>query len=435
MKNLLFSIFFVSIAIMSSCKQQASDQKISQEEVSRILKTLSSDDMMGRRAFTEGADLAADFLANEFNKIGIGKLTGEDSYLQEFAVHELTPISRSLSINGKSISEEKFFTGCDKLKEEWSSLESVTIEYIKAEDDFRSTYSGIVPAENPTLVIVDPAHAETFDRFQRFFKRPERVLTIDQKQTVICALGAFGDIKSLSVEISNSDDAKSLKNVVAMIPGKRTDEMVVFSGHYDHLGIGQPVEGDSIFNGANDDASGVTAVVALAKRFSQMEQPERTIIFAAFTAEEIGGYGSKYFSQQLDPDQIVAMFNIEMIGQPYSEGQGVAWITGFDKSDFGTILQKSIEGTTYKFLPDPYPEMNLFYRSDNATLARLGVPAHTISTSPMGDGQDHYHMPSDEFETIDTKHMSQIIEAIRMAAETIVGGDATPQRIDKSQID
>jgi len=174
--------------------------------------------------------------------------------------------------------------------------------------------------------------------------------------------------------------------------------------------------------------------MSLAKYFKGQGKPQRTIYFVAFTAEEVGGYGSQHFSRQLNPDKIVAMFNIEMIGKPAVEGPNTAWITGFDRSDFGEILQKSVEGTAYKFYADPYPDQNLFYRSDNATLARLGVPAHSISTTPIDVDKD-YHQVSDEYETIDTEHMTNTIKAIAAAAKTIVSGKATPSRVDVSKVD
>ena len=239
--------------------------------------------------------------------------------------------------------------------------------------------------------------------------------------------------KEYKIRVKGNVSELSLSNIVGKISGKRSDEMVLFSAHYDHIGIGPPVAGDSIANGANDDASGTTAVVSLAKYFSEMEQPERTLIFVAFTAEEIGGYGSRYFSQRMDPDNIIAMFNIEMIGKGATEGPNTAWITGFEKSDFGKILQNAVEDTQYKFYADPYPEQNLFYRSDNATLARLGVPAHSISTTPIDVDQD-YHQVSDEVGTLDINHMTNTIKAIATAAATIISGQETPSRVDPADI-
>src|SRR5690606_27531610 len=130
----------------------------------------------------------------------------------------------------------------------------------------------------------------------------------------------------------------------------------------------------------------------------------------AFTAEEIGGFGSQYFSSKLDPARVMAMFNIEMIGKQAKFGKNPAFITGFERSDFGEILQKDLKGTAFRFYPDPYPEQQLFYRSDNATLAALGVPAHTISTCQI-DTDKFYHTVDDELETLDVKNIVATIKA------------------------
>lgn len=154
------------------------------------------------------------------------------------------------------------------------------------------------------------------------------------------------------------------------------------------------------------------------------------MIFVAFTAEEIGGFGSKYFSEQLNPDEVVAMFNIEMIGKESKFGRNNAFITGYERSDFGQILQQNLEGTDFKFYPDPYPQQNLFYRSDNATLAALGVPAHTISTDQI-DIDKLYHSVNDEVESLDVKNITATIKAIALSSRSIVSGKDAPKRIPK----
>jgi Zn-dependent M28 family amino/carboxypeptidase len=228
-----------------------------------------------------------------------------------------------------------------------------------------------------------------------------------------------------------------LANVVGILPGRsKSKEIVIFSAHYDHLGIGRPINGDSIYNGANDDASGTTAVILLADYFAKKKDNARTLVFAAFTAEEIGEFGSQYFSGQFDPDGVVAMFNIEMIGTESRWGTNSAYITGYERSDMGKILEKNLGGSSFSFHPDPYPSENLFYRSDNASLAKLGVPAHTISTSKMDPEkpEPHYHKPSDEISTLDMNNMAQIIKAIALSSTSIVEGKDTPTRVDTTQV-
>src|SRR5438045_9050757 len=134
---------------------------------------------------------------------------------------------------------------------------------------------------------------------------------------------------------------------------------MIVDSYYDNHGMGRPVNGDVIYKCANYYAAVTTAVIMLAKYFKTLGNNERTIVFAAFTAEEIGGYGSQYFSRQFDPAKVVAMFNIEMIGTESKWGRNSAYITGYEKTDMGSILQKNLKGTGFTFYPDPYTDENL----------------------------------------------------------------------------
>ncbi len=225
-------------------------------------------------------------------------------------------------------------------------------------------------------------------------------------------------------------EGKKANNVIAIIPGKtKPNQYVIFSGHYDHLGMKESGD-DKVFNGANDDASGITAVITLAEYFKKKNDNARTLIFVAFTGEETGGYGSAFFSNSINAVEVVAMFNLEMIGTDSKWGKNSAYITGFERSDFGTILQKNLVGSGFNFYQDPYPEQQLFYRSDNARLAALGVPAHTISTSKM-DVEPNYHKLSDEISTLDMDNMTEIIKSIAISSQTIISGKDTPSRVPK----
>jgi Zn-dependent M28 family amino/carboxypeptidase len=221
----------------------------------------------------------------------------------------------------------------------------------------------------------------------------------------------------------------SLFNIVGVLKGKsKADEYVVISAHYDHLGLKAGEEGDLVFNGANDNASGVSAVLALAEHYKSVDLNERSILFVAFTAEEMGLIGSNYFGKQVDPNSIIAGINIEMIGKESPFGPKTAWLTGFDRSNFGQIIQKNLQGSNYSIYPDPYVDYRLFFRSDNASLARLGVPAHTFSTSPMDKDLD-YHKVSDETKTLDLFTISETIKAIAIGTLSIIKGNDTPSRI------
>ena len=296
--------------------------------------------------------------------------------------------------------------------------------FIRAGDNFFKEAVKYVQGDKNYLVLVDTAFSKNFGRLsglkQQQFKSERSVvfvLTTLKPQTYKI---------SLKHEITESP----LTNLVGILPGKnKRNEFVIFSAHYDHLGMGKPDDRmDSVFNGANDDASGCTAVIMLAKYFSKLNNNERTLIFATFAAEEIGEYGSQFFSKQLDPSKIMAMFNIEMIGTEIIWVTNLALFTGYIRTDMGEILERNLEGSRFRFYPDPYPKENLFYRSDNASLARQGVPAHTISTSKM-DSEKYYHTRGDEINTLDLKNMAGIIQAIALSSRSIVEGKDTPSRV------
>jgi len=391
--------------------------------------------MKGRQAFSPEIKKAADFISSEFSKAGLDYMDGQSDYLQEFEVLSIEVSNADIKISGTQINNDNYFTLSDTSKIDWTQADSIERIHIPEDDNFQQRFNEIRQSDQEAFVFIDQSHEASFRRYQPFFSRATRVFPEEQSANKVFVLTTTAPTSAFSAYITKEYEAIELANVAGKIEGNRQDEFVVFSAHYDHIGVRTPSEAgaDSIANGANDNGSGTTAVIELAKYFESIGKPERTLIFVAFTAEEVGGYGSQYFSKQLNPDEIMAMFNIEMIGKPAVEGPNTAWITGFERSSFGELLQKSAEGTIYEFYPDPYPSQNLFYRSDNATLARLGVPAHTISTTPI-DVDPDYHQVSDEFETIDISHLTNTIRAISQAAVGIVNGEDTPTRVDATQM-
>jgi Zn-dependent M28 family amino/carboxypeptidase len=156
-------------------------------------------------------------------------------------------------------------------------------------------------------------------------------------------------------------------------------------------------------------------------------------MFAAFSAEEIGGFGSQYFSKQLNPDAITAMINIEMIGKPSKFGTGALWMTGMERSNLGIQLNQALAKSGKKIHKDPYPKQKLFYRSDNATLAKLGVPAHSFSSSQL-DKDQHYHQVSDEISSLNLPSMREVIQTLAVATQPLANGLVTPSRIDTNNV-
>ncbi|MCU0375385.1 MAG: M28 family peptidase [Chitinophagaceae bacterium] len=411
--------------------QPRADEIINSRQVAEILGRLSADDMAGRYTFGPQIQIAANYLAGTFEQAGLQKLAGTNSYLQTFSMVKAKALTAStIRIGTEQVLPEK--TICQTGEKALTIMPGGNFETIsiKQGDNAMASFRGIRSKKGNLLVLMHPTHEPFFNRIKQ-----NAGARMQGESHVIYILTEQPEATDYAVNLSLDVEEIKLSNVVGVIPGKsRPEEVVVFSGHYDHIGIGKPNDkGDSIYNGANDDASGTTAVVLLARYFAALGPQERTLVFAAFTGEEVGGFGSQYFSKQLNPAKVVAMFNIEMIGTDSKWGTNSAFITGFEKTDMGTILQKNLEGSPFKFYPDPYPEQQLFYRSDNATLARLGVPAHTISTSKM-DVEPHYHKPSDEISTLDVNNMAEIIKAIAISSQGIISGKATPTRVDASQL-
>lgn len=428
----------VSMFVLSQCFNvhgQSIDKIITNKEVSRIEKILSADDMQGRRTFTPGIEKASAFIESEFKKIGLQTFNSAPNYRQEFSMTASKAVSSKITIDGKEISNNQVVTFSYLPQVSLTEKSDVSIVKINKEDNFGEKFNEYYKSSKNLLVLVD----SSFDKILPNIQHIDRITANPGNNTILFVFGTT-DATTFSVEQTNTISKKALNNIVGILPGKtKPNEYVIFSGHYDHIGVGSPEEGaphpatDSIYNGANDDAAGTTAVIMLAKYFKKQNNNERTIIFTTFTAEELGGYGAKYFSKQLAPEQVIAMFNIEMIGTESKWGKNSAYITGFEKSNMGQILQTNLTGTSFNFYADPYPDQQLFYRSDNATLARLGVPAHTISTSKM-DNEPTYHTADDEFETLDIDNMTQIIKSIALSSSSIISGKDTPTRVNTTQL-
>lgn len=434
MKKTVYTFLLLFVTAIASA--QNIDKIITKTYVDHLIKSLSSDEMQGRGTFTPGIDKAATFIENEFKQIGLKPLNGASGFRQSFYKYQLKPSLAKVSIDGQQIADENILVlGNNSQQLNFDQTNSDGWIKLDPEKDFVSQYRALARAGKAQLVLVD---IKFMDAFKRIKAMPARAVMVDEKDLTPAKPSAMVFIldkdtvaKNFKVELKNEVVKMPLFNVAGMIPGKsKAKELVIFSGHYDHMGIVKAKEGDSIMNGADDDASGTSAMIALAKYYKKLNNNERTLIFVAFTAEEIGGFGARYFSQQLNPDEVVAMFNIEMIGKDSKFGKNTAFITGYEKSDFGKILQQNLAGTEFTFHPDPYPTQNLFYRSDNATLAALGVPAHTISTDQI-DTDKFYHTVKDEYESLNVENILSTIKAIAKSAVSIVKGVDTPTRIPK----
>ena len=241
---------------------------------------------------------------------------------------------------------------------------------------------------------------------------PPRAATVMLAKEAYDAIAALtdGTTVALAADVKTGATSKTW-NAVGRLTGSdpaSANEVILLSAHLDHVGAKPGSGADTIFNGADDDASGTIAVLELARALVKGPRPKRTIVFAFFGSEEAGGLGSRFFADKpvVPLTDIVANLQFEMIGRP--DGKVPAhtlWLTGYERSTLGPALAK--QGA--KLVQDPHPEQSFFFRSDNIQFARRGVIAHTVSSYGL---HKDYHQPSDEPKAIDFAHMTDAIRSM-----------------------
>ena len=225
----------------------------------------------------------------------------------------------------------------------------------------------------------------------------------------------LGDIKA-SVTLENEVSSKLSRNVAALIPGsKYPEEVVIYTSHWDHLGVRPGTDGDDIYNGASDNASGTAALISLARMFKEQEQaPQRSVLLLAVTAEESGLLGSRWYGENpiFDLDKTVANFNMDNIAAGQIGPTGEVAVVGYGNSELEDYLAAAAATQGRKLVQEPFPEKGYYYRSDHFSLARVGVPALYLTRSTDSDEHGHewgkkkledyikfhYHKPSDEYD-------------------------------------
>ncbi len=246
----------------------------------------------------------------------------------------------------------------------------------------------------------------------------------DTNQEIIGSLkDADGSDAMISLSGSSNNNIES-NNVIGYLEGtdpSLKDEIVVLSAHYDHVGVGKAnMEGDSIFNGARDNAVGVVSVLSAAKALA--ERPaKRSYLFVFFTGEEKGMLGSKHFidNAPVPLDQIV--FNMNNDNAGYND-KSIATVVGLSRTNTKQLFEEGCAKFGLKAVEDPAPEQNLFDRSDNVQFAAKGIPAPTFSLGFTGFDAEigkHYHQASDNPETLDYEYLTSFFRSFAYTAYLI----------------
>jgi hypothetical protein len=239
-------------------------------------------------------------------------------------------------------------------------------------------------------------------------RSPQTRIALDK--ATYAAMTELAEGTVVSLEATGSEVTSHTWNAVGQLKGSDASmagEVILLTAHLDHLG-GAGTGADKIFNGADDDASGSTAVLELAEELAKGKRPKRTLMFAWFGSEEAGGYGARYFVARppVPLDHLIANLEFEMIGRAdKAVAAHTLWLTGYERSNLGPELAR--RGA--RIVADPHPEQDFFERSDNITLARQGVVAQTVSSYGM---HTDYHQPSDDLAHLDIAHMTESIQSM-----------------------
>jgi hypothetical protein len=406
--------FIQSFSILSA---QDFKDSIGNEETYKILDFLASDDLEGRGNFTPELTKAANFIADKFAEYGLQPLHGSFNFYQPFNGKDSKSLYRDkVRWNGKFLDQSQFIY-----------LTAEVMPRSLALNDFKIIeYDGVF---SDSVLL---AHWTDTTNTLIWWKRTstdKKEIPLEIIHTPDCPpfksillVSSVTVPHSLVVKVNDLYKDNVLFNMIGILPGKtKPGEVVIFSAHYDHIGAT-----DGIHNGANDDASGTTAVLMLAKYFALRNDNDRTILFCAFAGEELGLFGSNFLASLLDPKNIAAVINIEMIGKTNAAGKNSFIITGARHSSLEQILKTNLKNNIVRIHPDP-EKNNLFQRSDNYPFALKGVPAHTLMCSD--DNDPCYHQTCDDIKGIDLLNMVSVIKAIAIGTSTIISGQDTPTRI------
>ena len=474
MKRLLVPIF--SIAMLLGCSAQSEKQQVEETVNTNAIKGhiyfLADDLLKGRETGTPENKIAASYLANQLRTYGVKPNPETGTYYQDVPLERISPpLSLKLSINDQpmkdivSISASKIKIQ-DKgivlgygLEDDYKGKNvKGKIVLIKAgsEDtkDARAAFrlrgqKEELALENGALAVIEflDAKEDMWGFIDHNFNAPSLTLVTSDsnenqtdlsyiwvKDTGYDVFSKLSVKKSANVSLkgdSNVTESIVSQNVIGMIEGtdpQLKNEFIIYSAHYDHVGVGTPDEtGDTIYNGARDNAVGTTTVLSMAEHLAK-HPTKRSALFILFTGEEKGLLGSKYYVNHpvLPLNQMVYCFNSDNGG--YNDTTK-ATIVGLPRTTAAQHIKDAASTFEITAIDDPSPEQGLFDRSDNVHFARKGIPAPTFSlgfNSFSGDVTKYYHRPGDEAETLDYEYLEKFFKSYVMAGVLIGNDPKTP---------
>jgi Peptidase family M28 len=449
-----------------------------------FVEMLANDDMQGRNTGSPAHRKAADLIAAEFKRVGVAPGAAAGSYIQpvKFTGRKIVEAESSLELvrNGKA---EKLTLGGLDLKGKIIVVMAGGPSTIPG--NLRSHYSypserqkvleqagavGLITIQNPRTDDV-PWARSSLARLQEAMSLAEQDLvdykslklgvtinaahadtwlagsghTVTELLDLVSAgkpLPRFPLVPSLRARVKVERRDIESQNVVGIRPGSDPalkSEYIVLSSHLDHLGIAEPIDGDRIYNGAMDDASGVAALLEIASQLNEEKvTTRRSLVFVAVTGEEKGLLGSRYFAAHptVDGKRMVADLNMDMFLPLYPFK--VMTVYGLKESDHGDAIQKVAKPMNIEVQDDPAPERNIFVRSDQYNFIRHGVPSVMTDVGNKKGSKEEaiekawlekrYHAPSDDLkQPVDLQAAGEYVRFMRQLAELVADAPARPE--------
>lgn len=461
---ILAAISVAAVEVPSDPNVRAALDRISAASMQGHVSFLASDLLEGRGTPSRGLDIAAEYIAAQFRRAGL-EPAGGDGYFQKapFVTFESEKDGAKLEFEsgGKRIAAgpEDFsaqttralsFTDIaviplgrdgaktvEGLKHDDVKDKAIAIRFNSGFDREAIRVYGAARRLHPALLIISGAGNR---------QRRGQLIAADLRDAEAPVVNVSGGEVAKALESATPDSAPkitvtipapketpvTLRNVAAILRGSDPalkDSYILVTGHYDHMGMRSSGEGDRIFNGANDDASGAASVVEIASAMAGMSpRPKRSILFVALFGEELGLQGSQYYGRHpLAPlARTIAAINLEHMGRTDApEGPQIARasFTGYDYSDVPAVFAKVGRTTGVEVYKDEKRSDAFFARSDNQALADLGIPSHTLC---VAFEYPDYHGVGDEWQKLDYDNMAKVDRMVALGVITLADSDHAP---------
>ena len=465
MQRILVPALVLAVSVSAFVYWESPEIPVIQERNVRAhIEFLASDALQGRGSGTVYELIAAQYIAAQLRQFGIDPAGDAGTGGQKSFLQTVTLTRQAFAAAPKLIGQVNGKT------REWTHGKEMVLMRASAADlggPLQKAATGVRPRPGAIVVVEVPVNLKISDIRQQteaflsngaaavLFTEPpdwqERWARmagrLPELPTILDSSSTSGSVIVLRAEpakeIQQLPDGTHLQikgllaaatrkhtyNVIGELRGsdpKLAPQAISLSAHLDHLGVRRAVAGDSIYNGADDDASGVTAVLELARVLGAAPKPKRTVYFVLFGSEESGGDGAKYFIKHppVPLNNFIADLQFEMIGRPDPKvAANTLWLTGFERSNLGAELAK--QGA--RLVADPHPEQNFFQRSDNYVLAKAGLIAHTVSSYGL---HEEYHQPTDDLAHIDFSHLTHAINSLVKPVQWLVNSNFVPTWVE-----